>query len=402
MTAKLLIAILISVISAPLVAAGQVPVGQKPAVPSASNETVVAAMEALQRGDFAAAIAPLVKLTLVAPQVAEYQADLGMAYYSAGRPKDAIAPCRKALKLKPTLAAARYFLDVSLAETGDCKAALPLIEKDYAANRDPQLRRLMGLDGARCGMSIADPYRAVRFLQSLDGDFPDDPDVLYLGTRIFSDLSNLAAQRLLRVAPGSYQARQIDAEVLEVQGRTAEAIEEYRKILAAAPHLSGIHYRLGRLLLARDPEAATADAARHEFEKELEINADDAGSEYELGEMARAGRQWDAAIAHFGRAVKLDPNFPEAMVGLGKSLISAGRAAEAVAPLERAVKLEPNDAVAHYQLSFAYLRSGRDADAKRELDLYRSAHDRQHQIVETIRQGIGGNISRPQTAEPPE
>ena len=194
----------------------------------------------------------------------------------------------------------------------------------------------------------------------------------------------------------------IDAEVLEVQGRTAEAIEEYRKILASAPHLSGIHYRVGRLLLARDQEAATADAARHEFEKELEINADDAGSEYELGEMARAARQWDAAIAHFGRAVKLDPHFPEAMEGLGKSLISAGSAAEAVAPLERAVKLAPNDPVAHYQLSFAYLRSGRDADAKRELDLYRAARERQHQVVETIRQGISGNISRPQTAEPPE
>jgi Flp pilus assembly protein TadD len=89
-------------------------------------------------------------------------------------------------------------------------------------------------------------------------------------------------------------------------------------------------------------------------------------------------------------------------VGLGKSLVSAGRAGEAVAPLERAVKLAPHEAVAHYQLSFAYLRSGREADAQRELALYREAHEQQHQIAQTIRQGISGSISRPQTAEPPE
>jgi tetratricopeptide (TPR) repeat protein len=359
-------------------------------------------MGALRQGNFAAALPLLEKLTSAAPEVAEYQADLGVAYYSVGRPSDAIAPCRKALKLKPALTTARYFLDASLAETGECAEALPLLEKDYASTRDPQLRRLVGMDGARCGMARGEAFRAIKFLQLLDRDFPDDPDVLFLGTRIFSDLSTRTSQHLLRVAPSSYQARQIDAEALEVEGRTADAIDEYRNILAVAPNLSGIHYHLGRLLLARDQKAATLEEARHEFEMELQTSPDNADAEYELGEMARQGREWNEAIQHFGRAAKLDADFPEALVGLGKSLVSAGRAAEAVAALETAVKLAPNNAVAHYQLSFAYLRTGRDADAKRELALYREAHDRQHEITQSIRQGLSGNISRPQTAEPPE
>jgi tetratricopeptide (TPR) repeat protein len=373
-----------------------------PAQSSDTNETVRAAMEALRRGDFPAAIPALEKLSQRAPEVPEYQADLCVAYYSAGRPADAIAPCRKAIKMKPALTSARYFLAVSLAETGECKDALPLIEKDYPALSEKRLRRVMGLDGARCAMSVTEPFRAVNFLQWLNRDYPNDPDVLYLSTRIFSDLATLTSQQLLRVAPGSYQARQIDAEVLEVQGKNAEAIAEYRKILAASPRLTGIHYRIGHLLLAGEHDSATLEEARKEFEVELSINPGDAGSEYELGEMAREGRKWNEAIEHFGRAAKLDPQFSNALIGLGKSLVSAGQASKALAPLERAVKLDPGNEVAHYQLSFAYLRVGREADAKRELALYRDIHDQQHRVSQAIRQEMTGSIPQPQTAEPPE
>jgi tetratricopeptide (TPR) repeat protein len=245
-------------------------------------------------------------------------------------------------------------------------------------------------------------HLAARFFQWLDRNFPDDLDVLYLGTRIYSDLSTLTSQLLLRLAPNSYQTHRLSAEAFETEGQTADAIEEYRKILAAAPHLSGIHYRIGLLLLARDREAATLEEARHEFEMELEIAPGNADAEYQLAEMARAARQWDEAIRLFEQAVKWNPKFPDALVGLGKSLVSSGRAAEAVAALERAVKLAPNNPLAHYQLSFAHLRTGRDADAKRELALDRQVHERQQNIGLTIRQRLSESMVRPQTAEPPE
>lgn len=406
MRLKLIHTILITALFAMLAAGRQAPTGaiSSPTSPSQGsdrNDIVRAAMEALQRGDFRTAIPSLEKLTRLAPDVPEYQADLCVADYSAGRPRDAIAPCRKALKLKPPLTSSRYFLEVSLAEAGECKEAVPLIEKDYPTLGEKQLRRFMGVDGARCAMSINEPFRAVNFLQWLNRDYPDDPDVLYLSTRMFSDLATVTSQRLLRVAPGSYQARQIDAEVLEIQGNNADALAEYRSILAVAPNVPGIHYHIGRLLLAGEHDSAALEKARQEFEAELAINPD-AGSEYELGEMAREVRKWNEAVEHFGRAVKIDPQFSAALIGLGKSLVSAGRASEAVAPLEQAVKLNPADAVAHYQLSFAYLRVGREEDSKKELALYRQIHDQQHRVNQAIRQGITGNIAQPQTAEPPE
>src|ERR1035438_7979563 len=99
--ARLFTTILINVLLTSLAAAGQPTPQEKSPLPSAANETVAAAMRALRQGDFAAAIPPLERLISLAPDVAEYQADLGMAYYSVGRPQDAIAPCRQALKLKP-------------------------------------------------------------------------------------------------------------------------------------------------------------------------------------------------------------------------------------------------------------------------------------------------------------
>lgn len=379
---------------------GRTSVVSAPAQGQDNNEIVRAAMEALQRGDFQAAIPQLEKLTRIAPDVPEYQADLGMAYYSVGRAREAIAPCRKALSLKPGLTASRSILAVSLAESGECKEALPSIEKAYPALGDRPLRRIMGIDGARCAMSSGEPFRAINFLLWLNRDYANDPDVLYLSTQVFSDLSIHASQRLLRVAPGSYQARQLDAETLEVEGKNSDALAEYRSVLAIAPQVRGIHYHIGRLLLSEGHDSG--EEARKEFEAEIAIDPDDAASEYELGEMARESRKWDEAVQHFGRAAKIDSQFAEALVGLGRSLVSGGRASEAVAPLEGAVKLEPSDPVAHYQLSFAYLRVGREEDAKKELALYREAHDRQQRDAQAIRQGITGSIAQPQTAEPPE
>ena len=378
----------------------------RPPIPAAQQAEVAKlateASGALRAGDFATAIQGFEKLTKLAPGVAEFHANLGMAYYSGGRFRDALAPCRQALKLKPTLTAARYFLGISLAESSQCRDALTYLEKDYPRVPDSQLRHVMGTDALRCAMALGQSDKAIDFVRWLSRDFPDDPDVLYLSTHVHSELSTRASQRLLRTAPSSYQAHQLNAEVKELQGKEREAIEEYRKVLAAHPQLTGIHYRLGRLLLAGPEGASRLDEARREFEQELRLDTGNAGAEYELGEMARRARQWNDAIEHFRHAAQLDPEFVEALIGLGKALVSAGRAPEALAPLEAAAKHSPDNPVAHYQLSFAYRRLGREEEAKKEFAAYQAAHEKRRSTDEAITGGIFGRATAPQTAEPPE
>ena len=194
---------------------------------------------------------------------------------------------------------------------------------------EPQLKRVLGTDTVRCNMVLNRPDQAVDFIRLLSRDFPDDPEALYLSSQLYSELSTRASQRLLMAAPGSPQAHQLNAEALEMQEKPNEAAEEYRRVLVLNPRAPGIHYRLGRLLLAGSRGPQTLEDARREFEEELKIDASNAAAEYELGEMAREAR--------------LESEFTEAFIGLGKSLVSAGRAQEAVAPLENAVKLEPQN-----------------------------------------------------------
>jgi tetratricopeptide (TPR) repeat protein len=367
-----------------------------------SAELAAEARSALSKGDYAGAAASLERLAKLQPGVAEVHADLAMAYYFGGRYGDAIRQGREALTLKPSLVHAHFFLGASLAEGGQCKDALPYLEKDYPRVNEPQLRRVLGTDAVRCNMVLNRPDQAVDFIRLLSRDFQDDPEVLYLSSQLYSELSTRASQRLLVTAPGSPQAHQLNAEVLEMQEKPSEAIEEYRKVLALNPRAPGIHYRIGRLLLAGAGGPAALDEARREFEEELKIDPGNPAAEYELGEMAQQARQWDQAIAHFTRAAQLEPEFTEAFIGLGKSLVSAGRAQEAVAPLENAVKLDPQNPNAHYQLSFAYRRLGHEQEAQKELAAYKETHEKSLQTQRAIRAGMVGDMSQPQSETPPE
>src|SRR6516162_9426299 len=180
-----------------------------------SAELAAEAQSALSKGDYGGAITSLERLAKLQPGVAEVHANLAVAYYSAGRYGDAIKQGREALTLKPSLVHAHFFLGASLAEGGQCKDALPYLEKDYPRVSEPQLKRVLGTDAVRCNMVLNRPDSA--------GDFTDDPEVLYLSSQLYSELSTRASQRLLTAAPGSPQAHQLNAEVLEMQEKPNEA-----------------------------------------------------------------------------------------------------------------------------------------------------------------------------------
>jgi tetratricopeptide (TPR) repeat protein len=261
---------------------------------------------------------------------------------------------------------------VSLAQSGHCKEALPLLKQATQHVADKDLKRSVGSAGVRCAMFANQPDAAEDFLRFLNREFPHDPDVLYLSVHTYSDLSSRAAAELAMTAPKSPQGHELNAETLEAQGKWDEAAKEYRLILQQNPRLPGIHFRLGRLLLSKpNPSPTVADEAKKEMQQELEIDPSNAGAEYVLGALAQQKQQWDEAIQHFSRATKLDATFGDAFVGLGGSLGSAKRFSEAIPPLENAVKLEPENPAAHYLLAMAYSRTGRKEESDKEFAIQR-------------------------------
>lgn len=283
---------------------------------------------------------------------------------------------------------------VALAQKGQCAQALPLLKRGAHAE-DQDLKRRVGLGTVRCAMMMDQPETAVDAVIMLNRDFPRDPEVLYVTTHAYSDLSTRASLELARVAPGSYQAHELDAEALEQQGKWDEAEKEYEEILEKNPNVAGIHFRLARVILSRPATPTTAEDAKKELEAELKIDPDNADAEYVLGELAREQQEFDDAIAHFERATKLDPSFPDALRGLGMSLNAAGKFGEAVAPLERYVKLRPSDPAGHYQLAIACARSGRKEEAEEQMKL-------QQEADEAVRraQGQAGTPGQPPPSQP--
>jgi tetratricopeptide (TPR) repeat protein len=256
---------------------------------------------------------------------------------------------------------------IDLAAKGQCQQASPTLKKSGSHTSDKDLKYRAAMALARCAMSLDQQETALQALGTLNREFPNDPEVLYISTHYYSELATRASQRLAATAPSSYQTHELEAEADESQGKWDDALAEYNQILQRNPNLPGIHYRMGRVCLSGPQTATSTDEAVHEFEAELKIDPNNASAEFFLGEIARRVGQWSDAVPHFSSAAKLDPGFSEAFLALGMALNSAERFPEAVAPLEKYVKMEPFDPAGHYQLSISYARTGRKGDATREM-----------------------------------
>lgn len=262
---------------------------------------------------------------------------------------------------------------IDLVETGHCKQALPLLTRGLPRITEKTFRYHAQMAVVRCAMALDEQQTAADALLALQRESPDDPETLYVSAHLFSQLGMRAAQHLQQSAPDSYQAKRLQAESLESQGKNEQAAEIYRDILKGNPKVPGIHYRLGQIALAEAGPSGSTDAAKAEFQKETEIDPTNASAEFVLGELDRRSGDFPDAVRYFTHATKLDAGFSEAFLALGMSLTASGKFAEAQAPLKHYVTLQPDDPAGHYQLAIAYARTGDKQAAQREMELQKQA-----------------------------
>jgi len=236
-----------------------------------------------------------------------------------------------------------------------------------------QTRKRAGIVGLRCSLTLDDRDSTADFIRFLHKQFGRDPDVLFILVHAYSDLSTRTAQDLGRTAPQSIPAHKLNAEALEMQGKWEPAQLEYEGMIDKEPNAPGIHFLLGRLLLSR-PDAGpdAAERAKQEFLKELEVDPNNAGAYYVLGELARRDDKWDEAISRFSQAAKLDTNFAEAYLAWGSCLVTVKRYQDAIPPLRAAERLTPGNPAIHHALGTALERSGHKEEAEREFAIHRS------------------------------
>lgn len=323
------------------------------------------------------------KVRELAPNTAEAHARLGLIYFLQGRFEQAAPALRQALKLKPLLPNTDVLLAMSLSELGQYQEALPALQKGFKRTTDPALRRASGLQLQRAYTGLRQDDKAVEVALELTRLYPKDPEVLYHAGRLFANYAYLSTVKLAEVAPDSLWLRLASGEAYESQGRLDVAIREYKEVLSLQPNRPGVHYRIGRALLARAKQSTddtvSEPEALKEFEEELRLDPTNANAAYESGEIHRRSARFDRAAELFSQAVKYYPDFVDALVALGRTLVSLGKAGEALAPLGKAVALDAANEVAWFQLAQAQRALGNAAEQQKAVAEFQRLRDLKRQ-----------------------
>ncbi len=123
-------------------------------------------------------------------------------------------------------------------------------------------------------------------------------------------------------------------------GKTAEAEEVCRKILAMAPKYPGAYHTLG--IIAAQEERY--DDAVGFFKKAIKEKEDIAVFHYHLALALQKQGKFSAAEKEYARTLALQPDYVEAYSNLGIMLIVEERWRDARVPLERLLEIQPNNA----------------------------------------------------------
>ena len=332
------------------------------ALPAQTNDTAAIqkyseqGQQALADGRLEEAQGAFEKLLELSPAVAEIHANLGLIYFNEKKFQLAVVALRRALKLNPNLQKAQALLVMSLSELGQYKDAVPGLEREFRRSTDPVVKRSCGLHLERAYTGLKRDDKAVEVALELTRLYPNDPEVLYHTGRLFGNFAYLSIKRLSDVAPNSMWKYQAAAEAWESQGFYDLAIASYREVLRLDPRRPGIHYRIGRSLLARSSQSnsqADAPEALQEFATELELDPSNASAAYEIADAHRNRGEMAEADKFFQQALQYYPDFAQANLGLASVLLQEGKPEAARERVRKAVAADPSNEVGWYRLGQA-------------------------------------------------
>jgi tetratricopeptide (TPR) repeat protein len=271
-----------------------------------------------------------------------------------------------------------------------------LIENATAANRAVNLPEFVNIapDGLRkLGGPALDYYKlfnSALFLQkkgrlaesaeqwqrAIEAN-PEDPMArdsfgmaLLLAGRRAEAAEQIAKARELRLrsaagaAPGEAAPHDKLGLLLRQEGRTEEALAEFRKAVEIEPANAAAHCDLGSALVALDKP----DEASSEFEAALALDRRSAPAWYGLGEVWERRGARERAMSSWRDALALDGNYAEAHLRLAHALSGRGENAEALKHWRAGLQRQPNDLQALREAAWvlatsadASLRNGSEA-----------------------------------------
>lgn len=158
----------------------------------------------------------------------------------------------------------------------------------------------------------------------------------------------LEAQGGVRSAQDFYNQAKAAAE----QGRTEQAMEDYRAAIRLQPDYGPALTGLGALLLLQK----RLEEAEDLFKRALSIDPNHATALINLAMIDQARGDKESALGRLQSVVARNPEYAEAHLNLGSLLASMQEYEEAIQHFSKAVALNPKSEVAHLNLAAAYMQ----------------------------------------------
>jgi tetratricopeptide (TPR) repeat protein len=181
----------------------------------------------------------------------------------------------------------------------------------------------------------------------------------------YSDAETLWSTTIAR-NPGCWMAHNNLGLIFIHQGRTEEAIAQYRAAFQANPSYGDAHSNLGNAL---NKEGRTSEAIA-EFREALRLNPADGDAHNNLGIALFQQGHIQEAIAEYNEVLRINPANAVAHNNLGNIFFEQGLVDEAIAQYRQVLQINPDIELAHYYLGKALLNRGRTEEAIAE---YREA-----------------------------
>jgi tetratricopeptide (TPR) repeat protein len=322
------------------------------------------AAEALHKGDLTSAADALRRALAVDPHSLAALNNMGIVLAREGKPAEAIPLYQEALRLRPGDPATKRNLAVAYFKAQRYQSAWSLLQSMAVAYpSDFQILDLAGLS-----LFALDHYtEAARYLERANQADPSDLETLdmlgkaYLHIKDYKALTSVFA-RIMQVKPNSASAHILMATAYEEADNRPDAIKEYQAAEQADPDFAGVHSGLGYLYWLQ----GDYKLAESESREELRRFPNDPVSNCVLGQVLLANLELDEAETHLRLALKVNPVYEDALLGLGKTEIALKHPREAVEVIRKDVRLHPDSSKAHYMLSTALYQLGRTEEAARE------------------------------------
>lgn len=212
--------------------------------------------------------------------------------------KSALTTARLWVSIEPDLLKARRTLARLLVATGDVPASVQAINELVEMSADKQNAFL---DVVRLLSRETNRATVYAVMQLVVEGYPDNPDAQFALSRVAEQAGKLdealqIAERALKLKPGWVVVQQQYARILHLQGKTAEAAEYLKGVLANNGNLE-LRLNYARMLV----EARRFKEARKQFEIVSEQSPGDKDILFALGVLALQSNDMEAAEQYLTR-----------------------------------------------------------------------------------------------------